>query len=320
LIRILYFYQTKTNLEESMSGKYFIFLTFLFTVVLSNFQEAFAQKEYTSTGTFDLMVPPNMNMAEAEKYVCDRARDSAVMRVFPQRLSTEIQTWISQGKVATNAFSTTELIGEWLGDLKDPQLTVLSNKPYTLRCKVKGKVREKIKDGAQLEVRTLYCPALACELEQFNDGQSLYLSVASSKTGYISVFLDDMTNVFQLLPYTEERKQGIEQVNIERNKAYIFFSKADAPENKRHLVNELQLFAEKPGVELASLIVLFSETPFNSPLVQETQAGEYFDEAEYIGYTMPDSAPSESFNNWLLRLRQTNPKLQAVRKMITIKR
>jgi len=35
---------------------------------------------------------------------------------------------------------------------------------------------------------------------------------------------------------------------------------------------------------------------------------------------MPDSAPSESFNNWLLRLRQTNPKLQAVRKMITIKR
>lgn len=302
-----------------MTGKFF-FLSLLSAFMLFNFGSVLAQKEYTSTGTYDLMVPPNMNMAEAEKYVCDRARDSAVMRVFPQRLSTEIQTWISQGKVATNAFSTTELIGEWLGDLKEPQLTVLSNKPYTLRCKVKGKVREKIKDGAQLKVKTLYCPALACEMEQFNDGQSLYLSIASSKAGYISVFMDDMTNVFQLLPYVEDRKQGIEQVYLERNKACLFFSKEDAPENRRHLVNELQLFAEKPGVELASLVVLFSELPFNSPLVQETEAGDYFDEEEYIGYTMPDSAPSESFNNWLLRLRQTNPKLQAVRKMITIKR
>lgn len=302
-----------------MTGKFF-FLSLLSAFMLFNFGSVLAQKEYTSTGTYDLMVPPSMSIAEAEKYVCDRARDSAVMRVFPQRLSTEIQTWISQGKVATNAFSTTELIGEWLGDLKEPQLTVLSNKPYTLRCKVKGKVREKIKDGAQLEVKTLYCPALACEMEQFNDGQSLYLSIASSKAGYISVFMDDMTNVFQLLPYVEDRKQGIEQVYLERNKACLFFSKEDAPENRRHLVNELQLFAEKPGVELASLVVLFSELPFNSPLVQETEAGDYFDEEEYIGYTMPDSAPSESFNNWLLRLRQTNPKLQAVRKMITIKR
>jgi hypothetical protein len=49
-----------------MSGKFFFFLSFLIAVLLFNFGSVFAQKEFTSTGTYDLMVPPNMNMAEAE--------------------------------------------------------------------------------------------------------------------------------------------------------------------------------------------------------------------------------------------------------------
>jgi hypothetical protein len=279
-----------------------------------------AQKEHTSTGTFDLMVPPTMSVAEAQAYACDRARDSAVLQVFPQKLTTEIQTWIAKGKVSTNAFSTTELIGEWLGDVKEPAISVLSQDPFIIRCKVKGKVREKLTNSAELSVKTMYCPALSCEIEQFNEGQSLFLRIASSRTGYISVFLDNMDEAFQLLPYVQERKAGVNQVFLEQNKAYTFFSKEDAPESQRHLVNELELFAEQPGVELISLVVLFSEEPFNSPLMEQTEAGTYFDDSEYIGYTMPDAASSVEFNKWLLWLRQTNPGLQAVREMITVKR
>jgi|GEM_PF-2776354 len=295
-----------------------VFLSLLLYFMIST--AAVAQKEHTSTGTFDMMVPRTMTRAEAEIYACDRARDSAVLQVFPQRLTTEMQTWISNGKVSTNAFSTTELIGEWLGDVKEPVISILSQDPFFIRCKVKGKVREKATSGAELSVKTLYCPALSCEIEQFNEGQSLFLRIASSKAGYISVFLDNMDESFQLLPYMKERKAGVNQVFLEQNKAYTFFSKEDAPESQQHLVNELELFAEKPGVELLSLVVLFSEEPFNSPLMEQTEAGTYFDDSEYIGYTMPDAASSAEFNKWLLRLRQTNPGLQAVRKMITVKR
>jgi hypothetical protein len=261
-----------------------------------------------------------MSLAEAESYACDRARDSAVMKVFPQWISSEVQTRISDGKEDITGFFVSEMIGEWLGDEKPPQITTVSTDPLVLRCRVKGKVREKPSNSAELQIRTLYCPSLACATVQYTDGQSFYMSLKSSKTGYISMFMDNGTETFQVLPYSSEREKGVNQVTVERNRDYVFFSRDDAEEKLRHLVDELELFAEAPGVEPVVLFVLFSEKPFNNPLVTKTDVSRFLDTKQHSDYTMPDAMASDDFNRWLLRLRQANPTLRAVRKMVTVRR
>ncbi len=261
-----------------------------------------------------------MSRAEAENYACDRARDSAVMKVFDQKISGEVQTMISGGSEKVTATFVSEMIGEWLGDEKPPQISIVSTDPMVLRCRVKGKVREKPANSAELQIQTLYCPSLACLTDQYTDGQSFYMALKSSQSGFISIFMDNGTETFQVLPYNSERENGINQFSLERNRDYVFFSPDDAEETLRHRVDELELFAEAPGVEPILLFVLFSEKPFNNPLVTKTDAGRFLDNKQYSDYTMPDAMASDDFNRWLLRLRQTNPKLQAVRKLVTVRR
>jgi len=279
-----------------------------------------AQKSTTATGTFDFYVPKSMTLSEAEKYACNRARDSAVMKVFEQKISGEVQTLISGGVERVTATFVSEMIGEWLGDEKPPQITTISTDPLVLRCRVKGKVREKPANSAELNIRTLNCPSSACATEQFTDGQSFYMALKSSKTGFVSMFMDNGTETFQVLPYSSDREKGINQVFIDRNRNYVFFSREDAEEEQKHKVDELELFAEAPGVEPIVLFVLFSENQFNNPLVTETDHNRFLNNKQFSEYKMPDAMDSEDFNRWLLRLRQTNPTLQAVRKLVTVRR
>ena len=269
-----------------------------------------AQGLRVAVGESSIRIESFMSQNEAEERVIELAKVDALIREFGQYVEQQSNLDLQNGKVDFRSYGQTKVKGEWIRTLGDPEIKfderMVKGKPERwITCKIKGEVRRAI-PKADLEVEILGCPEKSCITEKFKSDQNLYLYVKSPLSGFLSVFLDDGTNVYRLLPYRS--MEGQKSVKISADKEYILFSTS---QNKFNQASDaLQVFTERE-YEANTLIIIFSENDYSKPRLNEEQ----IDQNNLI---IPKSLSKNYFENWLGNNRAAFPDFLDIKKRITI--
>ncbi|MFN5479329.1 MAG: hypothetical protein ACK43J_06445 [Chitinophagaceae bacterium] len=269
-----------------------------------------AQGSRVAVGESSIRIESFMSQNEAEERVIELAKVDALIREFGQYVEQQSNLDLQNGKVDFRSYGQTKVKGEWIRTLGDPEIKfderMVKGKPERwITCKIKGEVRRAI-PKADLEVEILGCPEKSCITEKFKSDQNLYLYVKSPLSGFLSVFLDDGTNVYRLLPYRS--MEGQKSVKISADKEYILFSTS---QNKFNQASDaLQVFTERE-YEANTLIIIFSENDYSKPRLNEEQ----IDQNNLI---IPKSLSKNYFENWLGNNRAAFPDFLDIKKRITI--
>lgn len=269
-----------------------------------------AQGSRVAVGESSIRIESFMSQNEAEERVIELAKVDALIREFGQYVEQQSNLDLQNGKVDFRSYGQTKVKGEWIRTLGDPEIKfderMVKGKPERwITCKIKGEVRRAI-PKADLEVEILGCPEKSCITEKFKSDQNLYLYIKSPLSGFLSVFLDDGTNVYRLLPYRS--MEGQKSVKISADKEYILFSTS---QNKFSQASDaLQVFTERE-YEANTLIIIFSENDYSKPRLNEEQ----IDQNNLI---IPKSLSKNYFENWLGNNRAAFPDFLDIKKRITI--
>ncbi|MEY4113440.1 MAG: hypothetical protein RLZ76_133, partial [Bacteroidota bacterium] len=124
--------------------------------------------------------------------------------------------------------------------------------------------------------------------------------------GYLSIFIDDGSMVYRLLPYRNMSTQ--KSFPIKADKEYIFFTR-DAKEAGVS-PDELQLTTTRE-LETNTIIAVFSENDYTKPRLNDEQV----DKDQYI---IPKSLSRRYFENWLGENRAAFPDFLDIKRRITI--
>ena len=119
----------------------------------------------------------------------------------------------------------TEVNGEWLGFVKEPQISTLyHNNMLVVQVSICGKIRKLSNSSVDVNVQIL-CNGIEDrnERSEFYEGDQLFMSLNTPVSGYVCVYMiDEDLNAYNILPYTSS-SQGSQFV--EANIRHIFFSK-----------------------------------------------------------------------------------------------
>lgn len=293
----------------------------LFALALCSRTVAVAQTVLQSSGTAEVQLADTLPLERAKEQARQRARIQAIERAFGtvvvQSNTTSIEN-VAKGSVArtTTRFNTiadTYVKGHWLKTESEDfqQFTVLvkkqvpgKNKTRTveeqwLRCTTTGTVQEIEGPSYETQAQTLACPDSKCARTDFTEGERLYLSFRSPVDGYLTVFLDDRTTAWRLLPYTNMPEDQRNGMRIEADRTYVLFSQQEEhnyfPSDPYFQEDELKLMAEEP-LTVNRLYIAFSTRPFDKPMLLAEQ------EIQVSGrgrYTLPPRLDSRSLQEWL---------------------
>ena len=281
---------------------------FFFLSVLSSF--TFSQQIKTVTGESTLRIEPTMSLLEAEDKAVELARIDALIKEFGQYVEQQNNLDLANGKVAFRSYGQTKVRGEWIRNIGEPDFKYADkmNDGKTERwitCTIKGEAR-KAMPKADVDVEILNCPSKDCLGDRFKNEQLLYLYVKSPINGFLSVFLDDGSMVYRLLPYRNMTAQ--KSFPIKADKEYILFSREAKDENISP--DELQLTTTREA-ETNTIIVVFSENDYTKPRLNDEQ----LDKDHFI---IPKSLSRRYFENWLGENRAAFADFLDIKRRITI--
>jgi len=282
-------------------------LVFSFSLLGLN---GFAQKQKVrnATGKSQIKIENNISRNEAKENAIEKAKIDAITTAFGQYIEQKTTTGLESGKVEFRSYGQTKVKGEWIRTIGEPEISYdFRENEEWISCKIKGVIR-KATPKADLQVEILSSPDKNCRTDEFVNNQSMYLYIKSPVDGYLSVFLDDGTKAYRLLPY---RRMGAKKtVEIKGDKEYILFSRK--VENFGVPADQLELFTNK-NRESNTIIVVFSENEFQKPLLNN----EKTDPDDYI---IPRSLSKGSFEKWLGDQRALSQEFLDIDKKILIKR
>jgi hypothetical protein len=247
-----------------------------------------------SSGTAQIKVEDNMTKEEARKKAEELAKIDAIVNAFGQYVGQESNLTVQDGRSSFNIIGTTRVKGEWVRELSKTFEEESRNEKGTfgtiqtqwITCIIRGVVKEAT-PKANIEFYTLNYPDFVSKANSFISGNRFYLWFRSPVDGYLSIFLDDGTDVFRLLPYDDT--PSLSTVKIDADKEYIFFSKDH--NNFENTADELLLYTSK-NQELNTLHIIFSEKQYFKPVLDSN----YKDENEK---TVPKSLSKAAFEKWL---------------------
>lgn len=253
-----------------------------------------AQQTKRSSGSAQVRVEDNMTKEEARRKAEELAKIDAITNAFGQYVGQETNLTVQDGRSSFNIIGTTKVKGEWVRELSKTFEEESRNEKGTfgtiqtqwITCKIRGVVKEAT-PKANIEYQTLNYPNSVSRTNTFISGNSFYVWFRSPVDGFLSIYLDDGTDVFRLLPYDD--MTSLSTVKIEADKEYIFFS-----ENHNYFsnnVDELILFTPKNS-EMNTLHFIFSEKHYYKPVLDS----DYTDEE---GNIVPKSLTRRQFENWL---------------------
>jgi len=242
----------------------------------------------------------------------ENAKIDALTRAFGEYIEQESNLDLENGKIDFRSYGQTKVKGEWIRTIGEPAFDRLvrdhdGNPEIWVTCKVKGEARKaSLKPDVQLEV--LSCPQKNCRTDKFVNEQNMFLYIKSPVDGYLSVFLDDGTTVYRLIPY---RRMGTQNaVTINGDQEYILFSRDI--ENFNIPADRIELFTTKDQ-ETNTIVVVFSENEFPKPILNEEQT----DQASFI---TPKSLSTKSFEKWLGDNRAVDTDFLDLQKKIVIRK
>lgn len=290
-----------------MNQRIIILIAFIF---LSQLNIALGQSIQIVSGESTIRIEPTMSLLEAEDKAVELARIDALIKAFGQYIEQQNNLDLNNGKVAFRSYGQTKVRGEWIRNIGEPDFKYFdkSNDGKIERwvtCTIRGEAR-KAMPKADLDIEILNCPSKECLGDRFKNEQLLYVYVKSPIDGYLSIFIDDGSMVYRLLPYRNMSTQ--KSFPIKADKEYILFSR-DAKEAGVS-PDELQLTTTRE-LETNTIIAVFSENDYTKPRLNDEQV----DKDQYI---IPKSLSRRYFENWLGENRAAFPDFLDIKRRITI--
>jgi hypothetical protein len=264
---------------------------FTFAIIFFFVSVSFGQKIRRVEGEFKMKVESNMSMNDARRMAVQQAQLEALKAEFGTRIGMMNQTRMESSNGNTNtsfsSIANSLVKGLWLKDIQEPEFkTINDGEDQWISVKVVGRARSLDKAGISFEVKPLKCDNINCESQEFNHGEELLLYFRSPESGYLTVFIDDKSTAFQVLPY---KSMDVSNVKIEADKEYYFF-KADNKYNyysqELTQIDEYNLVTDY-DYEVDLIYVLFSKEPFSKPILDD------------YGPEYPKMTESKKFNDWL---------------------
>lgn len=276
------------NCKQIISIAFFVLTAFV----------AAADDTRTVTGEYTFYGDDNTTPKEARFRALEGARLAALAKDFGTIVTQSVisDESLKSGKEDTyfRALSETEVRGEWISDIGEPEYKVTydGDGHPVVYCKVKGLARPISNNAADFDVAVLRNGSqLRNSDTRFNSGDDMKLYFKSPLDGYVAVYMvGDDRMAYTLLPYSDG---SVGSIKVKHGKEYVFFDKEKAL--KEHgIVDEIVLETDRT-VEHDRIYVLFSPNPF-------VKAND-----NYTSESLPRSLSFNDFHKWFTRLRKNDP-------------
>ncbi len=246
----------------------------------------------------------DMNIQQAKQVALQRAQLQAIADEFGTIISNATATQVANTQSGDNAGSSVKVVslgmsdvrGEWIETIGEPDynVTIDNDLGVIVRVKVEGKIRERVAAEIDLKAITLRNgTTIKSRDESFYAGDYLYLLFQAPSNGYLAIYLTDSENAYCLLPYQSQYESAMK---IERNKEYVLFSKEQAPQTMKEIVDEYYMTCGKT-MEMNRLYIIFSPNEFSKAL---DEAGDGI---------LPRHLTMHDFQKWLGKVRAHDVKL-----------
>ncbi len=266
---------------------------FVFTVFCA--LEMGAQKTITVEQEWQYVAPANMTLEEARLRAVEAAKLEAIANEFGTVINGLGNTSISNDNVDFSQISTSDVRGEWIRTIGEPQFDIKYwEGQLAINVKIKGEIREIEYSRPEFVIKLLRnCTDDNCESSDFRNGDRLYLTFQSSEKGYMSIYLQVGDSVYSIIPLWEEEQSSMA---VKANQTYQFFYDND---------NKVEMICSSAS-EINVFCTLFSPNQISNPLM------------EGVSQTGFSALSLEDFNRWLAKTRSKDKKLQVGKKFITI--
>ena len=208
----------------------------------------------------------SQSVKEAKAAAIEQARVQALAKEF----GTLIINYIDQEERRKGEqeysnitqMSSAEVKGEWIEDLKKPEVKVVDITPegvIIISAKVEGRARAIENEAADFEVQTLRNGTSKRHRDiDFKDNDRMYLYFKAPADGYVAAYLiDEQQMVTCMIPH-EGDGDGMQPV--EHGKEYVFFSEKHDKEFKGK--DGLVITCDDERLELNRIYVVFSPNTF----------------------------------------------------------
>lgn len=281
-----------------------IFIT-LFLLLLAGGRSE-AQKVVTLNGKYSYIVGLNDNITIREATIksIEMAKVEALKNEFGTIVSSDL---ISSDRVVNDEFSSifmaetsTSVKGEWLGDDREPQVSVeFIDGELVFTAEVWGKGREIVRAATDLKWQVQKdINGKKIEADNFATGERFFVSFKSPADGYVAIYLiSEDSETACLLPYRTD-KTG--RFPIKGGKDYVFFDKS-VDVNASYY----KLSTSKPQ-EYNQLVIIYSPNPF----MKCTDVGR--------DSRHPNALDSKDFAKWLLKSQRDDRDMVVNRKWVSI--
>ena len=268
---------------------------------------ATAQRTAKVSGKYQYIVTDNDNITlkEAKIKAIDLAKAEALKNEFGTMVASDFINSARGTEDDSSSFyvmdTSTSVKGEWLGDEKEPAITIETNgNDLIFTAEVWGTAREIVRANTELKWDvTKDINGKKVSSDQFNSGERFFMNFKSPIDGYVAVYLitgDDDTAC--LLPY---RKDTSGRVQVKGGREYTFFDKTIDPNATYYKLSTNQI------QEMNQLVVVFSPHPFSKDVNASSDSRK------------PNYLSQKDFAKWLLKNQQADKDMVVNRKWVTIK-
>ena len=273
------------------------------------------QKVREVSGTYTYYGDPNQSIKEVRQAAIENARIQALAQEFGTLLTqnTTQQESMKDGQERSDfmMLNVAEVKGEWLEDLKEPEILreELVNGMLVIEARVKGRGRAISNEAVGFEVLTLRNGTEKRFADtNFKEGDDLFLYFQGPVDGYVAAYLvDEERQAFCLLPYGGD-SDG--QQPVEHGKEYVFFSPKHLYDVPQNAIDEMSMTCADERFEHNQLYVLYSPNPFTKAIDQEGRPLS-------ADLHLPRELAFKDFTNWMSRLCAHDRKMG--RKVIHLK-
>jgi hypothetical protein len=266
------------------------------------------------SGTYKYYGDPNMSVKEVKAAAIENARIQALASEFGTLFTqnTLQEEDLKDGKEHSTfmQMNAAEVKGEWLEDLKDPEILSeeLVNGALVVEVRVTGRARAISNETVEFETLTLRNGTTKRHADtNFMEGDDMYLYFKAPVDGYVAVYLIDETQTVScLIPHEDD---GDGQQPVEHGKEYIFFSTQH--DEDFHGEDGLKITCEDDRIELNHIHVIYSP---NSFFKVNDQQGKPLG---YDNLHRPRQLSLKEFTRWMSKLSGHDNRMG--RKVIQIK-
>lgn len=289
---------------------------FTFLVILLIFPAVYAGDIKRVIGEAEYFSPSSESPDEARAKAIREAQIDAMNREFGTTLSERIlvitDTHEGHTKNTSRSFGESQVNGDWLRNLKDPEVTIQTVDHGTIYyVKVYGEAREMNHKIIDVDCRIL-CNGTdpnrnILRGDKFIYGDEMYVYFTSPVDGWLAIYLiddDDERTTQCLLPYD---KQPVDAYPIIADKEYVFFSKLTS-EPEYAVYATRMIMESRKQTDLNDLYVIFSPNKFTkvSSTVHKSDKGEPDVDL------MPRETTFDRFDKWLYKQRRQDADLQSI--------